>query len=140
MLKNPVKIHGRTAAMLLAIIVSSLLNICLFTFQAKAAPIQQPKLAFAYDDGGHCVIMPITEPEQTINRPTAPMPECCLARSRYYDAIINTANDKSAPAFSTPIILSANDFPLENNSAFYTARLTYPPPQAPALASIVIRE
>lgn len=128
--------------MMLVIIISGLLNICLFAFQAKAAtaPMPTPKLNFAYDNDGNCVAEPMPEPSQTINRPAMPMPECCLAQNRHYNAVVNTVNDKSTPIFSNAIILSSNNLNPESNFTHDTARLIYPPPAALALASIVIRE
>lgn len=142
MAKNLSKIYQRTAFMILVIIISSLLNICLFAFQAKAAaaPIQPLKFNFTYDDDGNCVAEPMPEPAQSINHPAAPMPQCCLAQNRYYNAVVNTANDKSAPIFSSPVILPANNPNFENNFTHYISRLAYPPPASLALASIVIRE
>lgn len=141
MLKNISKIYQRTACIILAIIISGLLNICLFAFQARATqPMQSSQLNFAYDNGDNCITEPTPEPVQTINYPSTPMLECCLSRNRNFNAIINTANNKSAPTFTSLIILpSANTNP-ENNYSHHTSRLTYPPPAALALASTVIRE
>jgi len=142
MIKHISKIYQRAAFIMLVIIISGLLNICLFAFQVKAAtaPIQPLKFNFAYDGAGNCVAEPIPEARPTINRPAAPMPECCLAQNRNFNTIINTANDKSAPTF-TNLIISPFDAPnFKNNSTHYTSRLTYPPPEGLALASIVIRE
>lgn len=140
MVKNLAKIYQRTAFIILVIIISSLLNICLFAFQAKAAPIQSPKLNFVYDKDGNCAVEPTPEPTQNINRPAAPMPQCCLTQNRNFNTIVNTANDKSTPTFAGLIILQSDISNFENYSTHHTARLTYPPPEAPALASIVIRE
>lgn len=141
MLKNISKIYQRTTFIILAIIISGLFNICLFAFQARATQlIQPPQLNFVYDNSGNCIAEPMPEPAQTINYPSAPMPECCLARNRNFNAVVNTANDKSAPTFTSLIILpSANTNP-ENNYSYHTARLAYPPPAALALAATVIRE
>lgn len=140
MAENISKILKRTAFITLAIIISSLLNICLFSFQAKAAPSQPPKLNFIYDNGGNCAAAPMPEPKESLNHPAAPMPECCLAQNRNFSAIVNAANDKTAPALTGPIILSQNDLRPENNLTHYTSRLAYPPPEALALASTIIRE
>lgn len=126
--------------MILVIIISSLLNICLFAFQAKAASIQPPELNFAYDNDGDCVTEPMPESAQNINRPSAPMPECCLAQNRYYNAVVNTANNQSARTFTGLIISQSDTSNFENYSTHYIARLIYPPPMALALASIIIRE
>ncbi|MDO8668482.1 MAG: hypothetical protein Q7K35_05350 [bacterium] len=140
--KNITKIYQRTAFIILAIIISGLLNICLFTFQAKAstAPMPTPKLNFAYDNEGDCIAKPLPEPRETINRAAAPMPACCLAQNRNYNAVVNTANDKSTPAFTDLVMLPADNTYFENYSTNYTSRLAYPPPAGLALASIVIRE
>lgn len=140
--KNLSKIYQRTAFIILAIIISSLLNICLFAFQAKAAfaPMPPPKFNFVYNNDGNCVAEPMPEPIQSINRPATPMPQCCLAQNRYYNAVVNIANNKSAPTFSSLVILPANNPNFENNFTHYISRLAYPPPASLALASIVIRE
>jgi hypothetical protein len=140
MARNNSKIYRYTSLIILAIIISSLLNICLFTFGAKAAPIQSPKLNFAYNNDGNCVAAPMPEPTEAINRPAAPMPECCLAQNRNFTAVVSVANDKSAPTFTGLAILPLDKLNPENNYTYYTSQLTYPPPAALALASIIIRE
>ena len=141
MLKNNPKIYQRTATILLAIIISGLLNICMFSFQAKAAqPIQQPKFNFVYNNGGNCIAEPMPEPTQSINYPAAPVPECCLAQNRNFDALVSTANDKTATAFTNPEIYPSDNLIPENNSTYYTSQNIYPPPATLALASTVIRE
>lgn len=140
MVKNLSKIYQRAAFMILVIIISGLLNICLFVFQAKAAPLQSPRTNSAYDTDCSAAPMPMSEPVQSINRPAAPMPECCLAQNRNFNAVVKTATDQSAPAFSGLVISPSDNQSFKNNSTHYTARLIYPPPEAPALASIVIRE
>lgn len=139
--KNISKIYRRTALIILAIMVSGLLNVCMFALQTKAAePMPAPKFNFISDDSGNCTAEPMPEPMQSINRPTAPMPQCCLTQNRNFDAVVNTANDKSAPIFSGLIISPSTQANPENNSTHYTSRLTYPPPEALSLASTVIRE
>ena len=141
MLKKYSKIYQRTAFIILAIIISSLLNVCMFAFQAKAAePMPMPKINFISDADGNCVAEPLPAPLENINRPSAPMPECCLAQNRDYNTIVNTANDNIAPTFFGLIISPLADSNPENNSTQYTSRLTYPPPEARSLASTIIRE
>ena len=142
MAKNLSKIYRQTAFIILVIVVSGLLNICLFAFQVKAAAAQNqpPILNFAYDSGGDCAAQPMAEPAQSLNRPSAPLPKCCLAQNRNFNALVNTANDRSAPSFANLITSSFDNHSFENNSTHYTARLTYPPPEDLALASIIIRE
>ncbi len=140
MVKNLSKIYQQTALMILVVIISGLFNICLFAFQAKAASIQSPELNFAYDNSGNCVAEPISKPTQTINRPATPMPECCLAQNRYYNAVVSTAKDQSAGTFAGLTFSQSDISSFENHSSQYNARLAYPPPMAMALASTVIRE
>lgn len=141
MLKNIFKIYQRTTFIILAIIISGLFNLCLFAFQARAIQsAQSPQLNFTYDNSGNCTPVPMPEPAQTIGYPSAPMPECCLTQNRNFSALVNTANDKSAPAFADLIVLPANNSNLENNYSYHISRLTYPPPAALALASTIIRE
>lgn len=141
MQKNSSKIYQRASFIILAIIISSLLNVCMFAFQAKAAqPAPAPKLKFAYDNSGNCVAQPGPLPAQAINYPAAPMPECCLAQNRDFDAVVNVANDKAAPILTGPIIIQADATNFENNYTYNTSRLIYPPPEALVLASTVIRE
>lgn len=141
MLKNISKIYQRTTFIILAVIISGLLNICLFAFQARLAQsIEPPKLNFVYNNSVNCLTEPTPEPSQTINYPSTPMPECCLTRTRNFDALVNTANDKSVPVFASLTILSADNSNPKNNYSYHTARLAYPPPAALALAATVIRE
>ena len=140
MVKNYSKIYQRAAFMILAIIISGLLNICLFSFQAKAAPIQPLKLNFTYDNSSDCVAESKPEPTQTINHPSAPMSECCLAKNRYYEAVVNTASNESAPIFTNLVILPLSNLNLKNNSTYHIPQSTSPPLAELALASTVIRE
>ena len=139
MAKNNHKIYQAASVILLAIIISSLLNVCLFSLRAKAAPLNQPKLAFAYGGGENCSTESMPMPTQTINRPIPPIPECCLTQNRNFNAVVNTANDKSAPVFTDIITPSFNLSP-ENNRTHYTSQTIFPPPEALALAATVIRE
>lgn len=140
--KNIAKIYRRSAFLILAIIISGLLNLCLFAFQTRLAQaVESPKLNLAYSDNGDCLTEPTAnEPKQIIDYPSAPMPECCLAQNRNFDALVNTANDKSAPLFTGLAILSVNNLDAENNYSHHISLLTYPPPAALALASTVMRE
>lgn len=146
MAKNISKIYRGIAFMILAITVTSLLNICLFAFQAKAAApkLFAPKINFAdsnyygYDEA--CAVETTHELSQSINRPSAPMPQCCLAQNRYYNAVVNTANNQTVWTFAGQIILPSDISNFKNYSTHYTARSTYPPPMALALASTIIRE
>jgi len=68
------------------------------------------------------------------------MPECCLARNRNFHAVVNTANDKTAPTF-TNLIISASGTPNpENNFTYNSSQIIFPPPSTLAIASVVIRE
>lgn len=143
--KNISKIYKRSAFLILAVIISGLLNICSFAFQARAIQsIPPPQLNFTYgnSDGnsGNCLTESMPEPAQTINYPAVPLPECCLTQNRNFNALINTANDNSAPVFTGPTILSTNNSKPKNNYSYHTSRLAYPPPSALAIASTVIRE
>lgn len=140
--KNISKIYKHTAFFILVIIVSGLLNLCLFAFQTRLAliSIKSPKFSLAYNDNGDCLIEPASESAQTINYPSAPMPECCLAQNRNFDALTNTANNKSTPISTGLAILLTNNSSQENNYSYNIARLTYPPPAALALASTIMRE
>lgn len=139
--KNTSKIYQRTAFILLAIMISGLLNICLFSLQAKAAePMPEPKFNFVSDESGNCLAEPMPEPTQNINLPSAPIPQCCLAQNRNFNAVVNTANDKSAPTFASLIILSSENLNQENNFTYNTSQIVFPPPEAPSLASTVVRE
>ena len=148
MAKNISKIYQRAAFIILAIIISGLLNICLFALQARAAaPLQAPPINFAYDDNyaygndyTDCLTEALPRPKENLNRPTAPMPQCCLTRNRNFDAVVNTANDKTAPTFTGPIILASGTPNPENNFTYHTSQNIYPPPAVLALASIIIRE
>jgi len=148
MQKNIPRIYRRAAFMILAVIISGLLNICLFALQARAAaPLQAPPINFAYDDNyaygndyTDCLAEALPRPKENLNRPTAPMPQCCLTRNRNFNAVINTANDKTAPTF-TGLIFSASDAPnTENNFTYNTSQNIYPPPALLALTTTVIRE
>ena len=141
--KNISKTYSRPALIMLLIIISGLLNICLFVWQAKMAEAAQlPRLNSIYDygDGANCLDQARPEPEQTINYPSAPMPECCLRQNRNFSALVNTANDKSAPAFTSLIISWPEKSYAENNLAYNIHQNIYPPPSALTLASTVIRE
>jgi len=140
MLKNQSKIYQRSALMILVIIISGLFNICLFTFQVKAAPIQSSKLnqVFFNDDG--CLTATLPEPRQAIDRQSAPIPKCCLTQNRNFSAVINTIDNMPTPVFSALTIGPSDYLNHENNPTYYTSRLTYPPPGALALASTIIRE
>lgn len=140
--QNQSKIYQRAAFLILVIIITGLLNICLFAWQAKTAtaPMLMPKINFVYDNSGNYLAEPIPKPTQTINYPSVPMPECCLSRNRNFATIVNIANDKSTSVFTNLIILSSDTTNFENNSTHHTSRLAYPPPAALALASTIIRE
>ncbi len=140
MLKKYSKIYQRAAFIILAIIISSLLNVCMFAFQAKAAPMQLPKVNFAYAGGDTCTAEPMSAPLENLNRPSAPMPECCLAQNRNFDAVVNTANDKSAPAFSGLAMAASDSLKSQNNYTYYTSQIVFPPPAELAIISTVIRE
>lgn len=143
MLKNIFKIYQRTTFIILAIIISGLFNLCLFAFQARAIqPAQTPQLNFTYDNSGNCITEPMPELAQTIGYPSAPMPmpECCLTQNRNFGALVNTANDKLAPAFTSLIISWPVKSYAENNLAYNIYQNIYPPPSALALASTIIRE
>lgn len=143
MLKNISKTCSRPALAMLLIIISSLLNICLFVWQVKTAEAAQlPRLNSIYDygEGVNCLDQDMPEPEQTINYPSMPMPECCLRQNRNFGALIKTANDKSAPAFTSLIISWPVKSYAENNLAYNIYKNIYPPPSALVLASTVIRE
>jgi len=102
--------------------------------------MSKPEVNFAYDQNGNCLAQPMPEPTQAINRPAAPMPECCLARNRNFNAVVNTANDKTAPTF-TNLIISASGTPNpENNFTYNSSQIIFPPPSTLAIASVVIRE
>ncbi|MDO8592748.1 MAG: hypothetical protein Q7R92_03185 [bacterium] len=139
MTHNLSKIFKRASLIILAIIISSLLNICLFSWQTNAAPMPMPKINFASASGDTCAAQPLPEPLQNINSPAVPMPECCLAQNRNFDATINTANDKISGAFSGLIILSSNNLKFENNFVHNISQNIFPPP-ALSLATTVIRE
>ncbi|MDP2708868.1 MAG: hypothetical protein Q8O93_02355 [bacterium] len=138
--KNISKILTRTSLIILAITISGLLNICLFVLSAKAAPMPEPAVNFATGNGDTCAAEPMPEPTQTINRPSAPMPECCLTQSHNFEAVVNTANDKTAPTFANAAIFISEIANPENNFSFNTSRNIYPPPAALALSSTIIRE
>ena len=141
MLKNISKIYQHTAIIILAIIISGVLNICLFAFQARAIqPAQSPRLNFAYDNSCNCLTELMPEPSQTIGYPSAPMPECCLTQNRNFNSVVNTANNKSAPTFFGLIISPSNSQTTENNFTYNTSQNIYPPPATLALATTVIRE
>src|SRR3989338_9092670 len=141
MIKNRSTISNRLALTLLVIMVSSLLNLCLFIMPTKAAaPTQPQKLDFAYNNDGACAAAPAPEPRQIMNRQAAPMPKCCLAQNRNFNAVVNTANDKSTPIFLSLIILQSNIYNFEDNSSIYASQLVHPPPALLALASTIIRE
>lgn len=140
MQKSGFKIYRRASFTVLVIIISGLLNICLFSFQAKAAPIQPLKFNFAYNHADACAAEPLPEPAQTFNYPSAPMPECCLTQNRNYNAVVNTTNNKSAPTFFGLIILPLDSSIPKNNFTYNTSQITFPPPAALALASTIIRE
>jgi hypothetical protein len=143
MRKNKAKNFRSTSSMILTIIIFSLLNICLFVSPVIAAkPAYQPfnlSVFTHHVNGDVCAMEPIAEPSQTISYPTAAMPECCLARNRNFNALINTNNDKKALTFIGYINLTPTE-PILKNNFTYHPRLTYPPPTALALASTVIRE
>lgn len=141
MLKNISKISKHTTFFILAIIISGLLNFCLFAFQARATESIKPlKLNLTYDISDNCLTKSVPEPEQTVNYPSAPMPECCLRQNRNFGALVNTAVDKSAPDFTGPIISWPLKSYAENNLVYNIYQNIYPPPSALALASTVIRE
>lgn len=146
MAKNISKIYQRTAFIILVIIISGLFNICLFALQAKAAApkLFAPKINFAdnnyYSDDEACATETTHGSKQSLNRPVAPMPQCCLAQNRYYNAVVNTANDQPTRTFVNLMISPINKPNFENNSTYYTSRLIHPPPAALALVSTVIRE
>ena len=146
MAKNISKIYRRASFIILVIIVSGLLNICLFSLQAKAAAPKPtaPKINFAndnyYGSDETCATEATHEPMQHINRPSAPMPECCLAQNRNFNAVVNAANDKSAPTFSGTIIAQSETTNLNFIPAYYTSQIVFPPPASLALASTIIRE
>ena len=142
MAKSLSKIYQRTALVVLVIIISGLLNVCLFAFQAKAAvaQYQSPIFNFAYDSGDNCLSEPRPESSQNIHRPAAPIPQCCLTQNRNFNTVVNTANNQPAPSFAGLVISALANQNFENNSTHYTPRLTSSPPEALALAAIVIRE
>jgi len=114
----------------------------MFTLQLKATAPQLSAGQFNFLDNNNgeiCVMETAREPAQTVGRPSAPMPECCLAQNRNFNAIINTANI-TAPTFTDSIISSSADLNFENNSTHNTSRFIHPPPALLALASTVIRE
>ncbi len=140
--KNISKIYRRSALMILTVVISGLLNVCLFALQAKAATPQvtAPKIHFAYNQNGACVEVAVPASAQSFNYPTAPMPECCLAQNRNFNATVNTANNKSTPTFTNLIISPAINSISENNSTYNTSKTTSPPPATLALISTIIRE
>lgn len=141
MSKNISKIYRRAAFIILAIIISGLLNVCLFVWQAKTAQLIQPlKFNLAYDNSGNCLGQSGPEPAQAINYPPLPIPECCLTRNRNFNAVINAASDKSAPNFTSPVISWTETAAAENNFINNTSQNIYPPPAALAMASTVMRE
>lgn len=142
MLKNISKISKHTTFFILAIIISGLLNFCLFAFQARATEsiVEPLKFNLTYENSNDCLKESAPEPEQTVNYPSAPMPECCLRQNRNFGALVNTAIDKSAPDFTGPIISWPLKSYAENNLVYNTCQNIYPPPSALALASTVIRE
>lgn len=141
MAEDNAKIYQRTSFILLAIIISSLLNVCMFAFQAKAAePMPMPKINFISDADGNCVAEPLPAPLENLNRPSAPMPECCLAQNRNFNVVVNTANDKSAPTLSGPAMAASDILNSQNNYTYYTSQIVFPPPAELAIISTVIRE
>lgn len=140
MINSISKIYRGTSLIILAIIISGLLNVCIFSLQAKAAPMPMPKVNFAYSNGDSCVAEPMPMPTENLNYPAAPMPECCLQQNRSYNALVNTANDRTAPTYSAPIILSSDNLIAENNFSYNTSQIVFPPPEALSLASTVMRE
>jgi len=141
MRKKNYKIYGRVAFILLAIMVSGLLNIYLLVLPANAAqPIQPINCHFAFDGGEPCADEYQPESNHSINYPSAPIPECCLTQYRYYDAIINTDNDRPNIISVVLPLAQSDKLKPENNSTYNTSRLTYPPPETLALAATVIRE
>lgn len=138
--KNISKIYKRASFIILAIVISGLFNVCLFSWQVKAAPMPMPKINFAYANGDTCAAQPLPEPAQNIGHPSAPMPECCLAQNRNFDATINTANDKTEPAPDGQTVSAPNNLTAENSFACNASQIAFPPPAALALATTVIRE
>lgn len=139
--KNISKIYRLAVFMVLIVAVSSLLNIFLLVLHAEATqPIQSVRCHFANNGGEPCAGEYQPESNHSINYPEASIPECCLIQSRYYDAIINTDNDRPAANYTVFSAAQSEKTNPENNSSYDTSRLTYPPPAALALASTVIRE
>ena len=132
--------YKRTSFIILAIIISGLLNVCMFSLQAKAAAMPMPIVNFANNSGNACVAEPVSAPTQTVNYPSAPIPECCLAQNRNFDAMVNTANDKTTTSSVNSIIYVSDNLNAENNYTYYTSQIVFPPPATLALASTVIRE
>ncbi|GEM_PF-5666689 len=138
--KNISKILTRTSLIILAITISGLLNICLFVLSAKAASMPEPMVNFATGNGDTCAAEPEPLPIENFNRPAAPMPECCLTQSRNFNALVKTANDKTAPAFANATIFISEIANPKNNFASNTSQNIYPPPAALALITTIIRE
>ncbi len=140
--KNISKIYRRSALMILTVVISGLLNVCLFALQAKAATPQvtAPKIHFAYNQNGACVEVAVPASAQSFNYPSAPMPQCCIAQNRNFDATVNTANDKTAPTFTGQLISPSAILNFKNNLAYNTSKTTSPPPATLALISTIIRE
>ena len=135
------KICERTSFILLAIIISGLLNVCMFNFKTVAAAQYLPAPEInSFNNGETCDKELSPEPMENINRPTAPMPECCLAQNRNFNAVVNTDNNKTTPTFTNQVIFSSTNLNFENNSTHNTLGFIYSPPEALALISTIIRE
>lgn len=138
MLKNQSKINQRLALIILAVMAAGLLNVCLVALQAKTAKAA-PASKFFYNSNT-CALEEIPAGQQTVNRPDAPMPSCCLERSNYYTAIIKTDNNKQIPFSLIAAVSPASHLNLNNQTSNKIAVLIHPPPALRALATTVIRE
>ena len=143
MSKNNYKIYQLTSVIVLAIIISGLLNICLFAFRVKtatAAPIHKAAARASFSNGENCGGGYRSESGRIISRSAAGLPQCCLEKNRNFQAIVGTANNLTAPVFYGPPAYSTDILNPEKNITDYSLRIAYPPPAALALASTIIRE
>lgn len=138
MLKNKLKIKKQISLVILGIIFSGLLNVCLVTLGAKAAGAA-PAPTFS-SDFETCSLMAMPVSDENLERPDIPMPSCCLERGRYYDAIINTDNNKEPPLFLSAAFGPASGLALNNFSLDNPTVLIYPPPALGEISTTIIRE